>query len=269
MKTNQLKFVEIFRWIGFIPLALIAGFLVSFLIAMPFVYFGQENNFFLKPLTSYGFWIMTYWLSANLRPKKLSHKLFKRTWLILTALSVFISLSAFISIPVNRIERLFEIVAPLLAYGMYPKDNDLDDETFLLCINSFLSGFLGLNNKEDKAKGAVGWKLPTVFSAIGFFIYVIIQTFSGLPFAFLSLIGVVCEHTAVCTIVYSKDPSLTFEKYNFIKRFSLALSVFLIGALLVRLGGVTSVQFPSFALSTYLVPPILALTYFPGEELKD
>ena len=158
------------------------------------------------------------------------------------------------------------MVVPLFCIGMYPPENDLDEKTFRLCINSFLSGFLAFNTKEDKSKGAVGWKLPTLFLAAYCFIQIIFKSYNGFPFALISFIGVICEHTAVCTGIYAKD--LTFKKYNFLKRFLLIILVYSIGALLVRLGGVASINLSGFELSTYWIPPLIGLTYYPGDGLK-
>jgi len=270
------NFKEIIRWISFIPLSFFSGGVIGvslFLILIGI--FGVAIN----PLTGFiiitPFWITTLAASAYLKPINLTVKVFKRIWLFLISLFVVTQIIGQITSPmVGWIAQIINTAIPFIIYrwmyyGQFESGKNIDNEQFRLGIRYFLIGFLNLNDKEDKAKGAVGWRLPTIGAAAFFFIYIIIQTFSGFPLAFLSLIGVVCEHTAVCTGVYSKDPSLTFEKYNFIKRSLLALSVFLLGVLLVRLGGITTVQFSGFTLSAYLVPPLIALTYFPGDGLKE
>lgn len=270
------NFKEIIRWIAFIPLSLLSGGLVGvtlFLILIGF--FGVAIN----PITNFivitPFWITVLALSAYLKPRNLTVKVFKRIWLFLISLFVVTQIIGQITSPiVGWIAQIINTAIPFILYrwmyyGQFESGKHIDNEQFRLGIRYFLIGFFYLNDKEDKAKGAIGWVLPTAGAAFFFFIYIIIQTFSGFPFAFLSLIGVVCEHTAVCTGVYSKDPSLTFEKYNFIKRSLLALSIFSLGALLVRLGGITTVQFSGFTLSAYWVPPLIALTYFPGDGLKE
>ena len=261
------NFKEFLKWIAFIPASLLFGQNIAALINLPTIYLTNENNLIFKILASFVFWISTYWTSAYIKPEKLSIKIFKRTWYIVTAFFIAISVANFLYIPSDKIAKIFEVIAPLLCIGMYPPENDLDKKTFRLCINSFLSGFLLLNSKEDKEKGAVGWKLPTIFLALYFLLEIIFKSFNGFPFAFVSLIGIVCEYTAVCTGLYAKDPSLNFKKYNFIKRFLLVLIVYSIGALLVRLGGVESV-FPGFELSTYWIPPLIGVTYYPPDGYK-
>lgn len=270
------NFKEIIRWIAFIPLSLLSGGLVGVAVLLILIgIFGFDIN----PITGFivitPFWITTLALSAYLKPRNLTVKVFKRIWLFLISLFVATQIIGQITSPiVGWIAQIINTAIPFILYrwmyyGQFESEKNIDNEKFLLGIRYFISGFLNLNSKEDKDKGAIGWGLPTVGAAFFFFIYIIIKTFSGFPLAFLSLIGVVCEHTAVCTGVYSKDPSLTFEKYNFIKRSLLALSVFSLGALLVRLGGITTVQFSGFTLSAYWVPPLIALTYFPGDGLKE
>ncbi len=258
---------EFLKWIFFIPVSLLFGRFIAEIINLPTIYLTNENNLIFKILASFVFWISTYWTSAYIKPEKLSIKIFKRTWYIVTAFFIAISVANFLYIPSDKIAKIFEVIAPLLCIGMYPPENDLDKKTFRLCINSFLSGFLLLNSKEDKEKGAIGWKLPTIFLALYFLLEIIFKSFNGFPFAFVSLIGIVCEYTAVCTGLYAKDLSLNFKKYNFIKRFLLVLIVYSIGALLVRLGGVESV-FPGFELSTYWIPPLIGVTYYPPDGYK-
>ena len=272
----NLNFKEIARWIAFIPLSLFSGGVIG--VALLWILVGIFGTA-INPLTGFivitPFWITTLALSAYLKPRNLTVKIFKRIWLFLISLFVVTQIIGQITSPiVGWIAQIINTAIPFILYrwmyyGQFESGKNIDNEQFRLGIRYFLIGFLNLNDKEDKAKGAVGWRLPTIGAAAFFLIYIIIQTFSGFPLAFLSLIGVVCEHTAVCTGVYSKDPSLTFEKYNFIKRSLLALSVFLLGALLVRLGGITTVQFSGFTLSAYWVPPLIALTYFPGDGLKE
>ena len=260
-------FKEFIKWIAFIPGSLLFGQIISQFINLPTIYFSNIDRLLFKILTSFVFWIVTYWTSAFIKPEQLSLKIFKRIWYLITAFFIAISVANFLYVPADKIAKIFEVLAPLLCIGMYPPENDLDKKTFRLCINSFLSGFLLLNSKEDKERGAVGWKLPTIFLACYFLLEIIFKSFNGFPFALVSFIGIVCEHTAVCTGVYAKDPSLNFKKYNFIKRFLLVFIVYLFGALLVRLGGVESV-FPGLELSTYWIPPLIGLTYYPPDGYK-
>ena len=261
------NFKEFLKWITFIPASLLFGQLMSNIINLPTNYLTNQDSLLFKILASFVFWISTYWASAYIKPEQLPIKIFKRIWYVITAFFIAISVANFLYVPADKIAKIFEVIAPLLCIGMYPPENDLDQKTFRLCITSFLSGFLLLNSKEDIEKGAVGWKLPTIFLACYFLLEIIFKSYNGFPFAFVSFIGIVCEHTAVCTGLYAKDPSLNFKKYNFIKRFLLVLIVYSLGALLVRLGGVESVL-PGFALSTYWIPPLIGLTYYPPDGYK-
>ena len=262
------NFKEFLKWISFIPLSLIFGQFIANIISLPTNYLTSENNLFFKILASFLFWISTYWTSAYLKPDKLSLKIFKRIWYVITTFFIVISVANFLYIPSDKIAKIFEVIAPLICIGIYPPENDFDKKTFRLIINSFLSGFFLLNSKEDIEKGAVGWSIPTILLALYFFVQIIFESFNGLPFALISFIGIVCEHTAVCTGIYAKDPSLNFKKFNLIKRFLLVLSVYSLGALLVRLGGVESIDLFGIGLNTYCVPPLIGLTYYPPDGYK-
>ena len=88
---------ELLRWLIFIPVPLILGPISGALLLIPILIITSSDTLIDIPskvmLTS-TMWIVTYWVGAFLKPKKLSMNAFRVIWIVLITLSVsrFLSL---------------------------------------------------------------------------------------------------------------------------------------------------------------------------------
>ena len=261
----KLDIKEIFRWITFIPVPLIAGPLAAALLVIPFLLYIPSFDTLIdiptKIILTSTMWIVIYWVGAFLKPKKLPMSSFRVIWIVLITLSVsrFLIKNSFY----DWRYQLLEIIIPLSFFsyrGDYP-----DHETFMRTVNLRIANVLGFL-RERKLIGYFGWSLPTEFFALYLLLEVIFLTFNGYPFAILSFVGAVALNTAVNTTLYSKDPE--FKKNPFGK-YSMALFFIIVGLFLVRVSGLNSISVLNFPLNLYILPCLLGLTYYPGNEPKD
>ena len=110
----------------------------------------------------------------------------------------------------------------------------------------------------NKSKG-IQW--PSVLFGIPLLIGTFFSTFNGLPFAFLSLIGCFIEGTAISTAIYAPEDTL-------LRRSIIAVPIWLIGALFIRLGGMDTLIVGALQLNLYLIPTLLGATYYPPNQSK-
>ena len=260
----KLDIKEIFRWITFIPVPLISGPLAAALLLIPFLLYIPSFDTLIdiptKIILTSNMWIVIYWFGAFLKPKKISMSTFRVIWIVLITLSVsrFLVQNSFY----DWRYQLLEIIIPLSFFpyrGDYP-----DHETFMRTVNLRIANVLGF--LREKRIGYFGWSLPTEFFTLYLLLEVVFLTFQGYPFAILSFVGAVALNTAVNTTLYSKDPD--FKKNPFSK-YLMALVFIIVGLFLVRISGLNSLSVLSFPLNLYILPCLLGLTYYPGNELKD
>jgi len=260
----KLDIKEIFRWITFIPVPLIAGPLAGALLVIPFLLYIPSFDTLIdiptKIILTSTMWIVIYWVGAFLKPKKLPMSTFRVIWIVLITLSVsrFLIQNSFY----DWRYQLLEIIIPLSFFpyrGDYP-----DHETFMRTVNLRIANVLGF--LREKRIGYFGWSLPTEFFALYLLLEVIFLTFNGYPFAILSFIGAVALNTSINTTLYSKDPAF---KQNPSSKYLMALVFLLVGIFLVRISGINSISVLNFPINLYILPCLLGLTYYPGNELKD
>ena len=110
----------------------------------------------------------------------------------------------------------------------------------------------------NKSKG-IEW--PSVLFGIALVIGTFFSTFNGLPLAFLSLIGCFIEGAAISTAIYAPE-------YTLLRRSITAIPVWIIGALLIRLGGMDTLIVGALQLNLYLIPTLLGATYYPANQSK-
>ena len=155
----KLNIKEIFRWITFIPVPLIAGPLASAFLLIPLLYIPSFDTLIDIPtkiiLTSI-MWIVIYWVGAFLKPRKLPMSTFRIIWIVLITLSVsrFLIQNSFY----DWRYQLLEIIIPLSFFsyrGDYP-----DHETFMRTVNLRIANVLGFL-RERKLIGYFGWSLPS------------------------------------------------------------------------------------------------------------
>ena len=119
---------------------------------------------------------------------------------------------------------------------------------------------------KDPSKGVV-WPL-VIFSIILLF-NTLYSTFNGLPFAFISFIGSWTIRGAISQSVY------TNEKLTVSKRIIYSIPFWIVGAVLIRLGGMNSLTIGSINLNLYLISSLIGATYYPpnmpnfSEELPN
>ena len=256
---------ELLRWLTFIPVPLIAGPIAGALLIIPLVYIPSFETLIdipTKIIVTSTLWIVTYWVGAFLKPKKLPMNTFRVIWIVLVTLSVsrFLVQNSFY----DWRYQLLEIIIPLYFFsytGDYP-----DHPTFIKSVNLRIKGGLGFIPNEEKLIGYFGWSLPTIFFALCLFLEVIFLTFKGYPFAILSFVGAVALNAAINTTLYSKDPAF---KQNSSSKYLMALGFLLVGIFLVRISGLHSISFLNFSLNLYILPCLLGLTYYPGNYPKD
>ncbi len=129
----------------------------------------------------------------------------------------------------------------------------------------------------ERELGRPGWSCPSFMFGLFILVLAIHETFKGIPFAFVSVIGGYIEWSAVSTAIYAPE----FKK-SLSKKFVYGLPVWLFGAFLVRIGGLESFGFPKLCDSTqgfflfcqnyhlYVWPTILGATYYPiNHEIED
>ena len=104
-----------------------------------------------------------------------------------------------------------------------------------------------------------GWGLPSI--AFGFCVVItaLFETFRGIPFALISAIGTYTVWISVSTVIYSNENT-------FIKRLIPGVIVWLLGAALIRVGGMDTLVFFGIPLNLYLVSSILGATFHPPES---
>jgi len=264
------KIKELLRWIIFIPAPFIAGPAISSLlfILILLITKGFGENLVDIPsklmLTS-TMWVAIYWFGALLKPRNLSFKSFRIIWIISITIAVISFLNANSSYDWRY--QLLEIFIPIYFF-LYRGDYE-DQKSFIYAVNFRITRVFGFDTKEERLPGAVGWSLPTLFFALCLLIESLFLTFNGLPFALLSFLGAVCLNTAVSTALYTKNPYLSFQKNQFIKRFLCAIAVWILGALLIRVSGLDSINFLTIPLNLYILPSFLGVIYFPGDDPKD
>tara|TARA_Y100001968_G_scaffold63449_1_gene54213 strand:+ start:1003 stop:1386 length:384 start_codon:yes stop_codon:yes gene_type:complete len=114
-------------------------------------------------------------------------------------------------------------------------------------------------NNEDIAKG---WGLPTlIFSAIVGYT-ALFETFDDFPFALVSAIGTLVTWSSISTLVYSRDIAYSGRRGLFGRIFT-NLLVWILGATLIRLGGMTGVTVFGFYINLTLWSSILGTTFYP------
>ncbi len=264
------KIKELLRWIIFIPAPFIAGPLLSAILSIPiFIIFANaDENLVDVPgkliLTSI-MWLSIYWFGALLKPRNLSFKSFRIIWIISITLAVISFLKAN---PYDLRLQFLEVFIPIYFF-LYRGDYE-NQKSFMYAVNFRITRVLGFVPQAERFPGAVGWSLPTEFFALCLFIESVFFTFNGYPFALLSFLGAVILNSAVSTGLYTNDPNLKLgKKFNKLKRFLIALSVWLIGAFFIRISGIDSLNFLSIPLNLYILPSFLGVIYFPGDNPKD
>ena len=261
---------ELFRWILFIPIPFIAGPLVSsllliFLLLVSKSFVGSLVDIPTKIILTSTMWVVIYWIGALIKPRNLSFKSFRIIWIISVTIAVLSFLNANASYDWRY--QLLEIFIPIYFF-LYRGDYE-DQKSFMYAVNFKITRVFGFERKEERLPGAVGWCLPTLFFALCLLIESLFLTFNGLPFALLSFLGAVCLNTAVSTALYTKNPYLNFQENQFIKRFLCAIAVWILGALLIRVSGLDSINFLTIPLNLYILPSFLGVIYFPGDDPKD
>lgn len=264
------KLKEFLRWIIFIPLPFIAGPVVSSLLLLLLLvltkgFGGDLVDIPTKIMITSTMWIVIYWVGAFLKPRKLSFKSFRIIWIISITIAVISFLNSNSSYDWRY--QLLEIFIPIYFF-LYRGDYE-DQQSFMYAVNFRITRVFGFDTKEERLPGAVGWILPTLFFALCLLIESLFLTFNGLPFALLSFLGAVCLNTAVSTALYTKNPYLNFQENQFIKRFLCAIAVWILGALLIRVSGLDSINFLTIPLNLYILPSFLGVIYFPGDDPKD
>ena len=121
---------ELLRWLTFIPVPLILGPIAGALLLIPILIITSSDTLIDIPskvmLTS-TMWIVTYWVGAFLKPKKLSINAFRVIWIVLSTLLVsrYLVQNSFY----DWRYQLLEIFIPIYFFsyrGDYP-----DHETFV------------------------------------------------------------------------------------------------------------------------------------------
>ena len=262
----KINIKEVIRWTTFIPLPLVAGPVAATFLFLPTLFNSNISSVLfdvpIKIIFTSCMWIVTFWLGAFLKPKNLSFDVFKVIWIILSTLIVSKYLISNASWDWRY--QFIEIFIPIYFFS-YRKGNYSDQETFMRTVNLRILNGLGFN-KEEKLIGYFGWSLPTLFFALYLLLEVIFFTFKGFPFAILSFIGAIALNTAVSTTLYSQDPAF---KQNPSGKYLMGLGFLLVGLFLVRISGLNSISFLDFSINLYILPCLLGLTYYPGNDPKD
>ena len=87
----------------------------------------------------------------------------------------------------------------------------------------------------------------------------VVETFRGFPFAVVSAIGTFFVWTAVSTVVYARDA-------KFLRRLIPGIVYWGIGALLIRIGGMTGITVSEFYMNLTLWGSIFGATFFPEQS---
>ena len=169
---------ELLRWLTFIPVPLIFGPIAGALLLIPILIITSSETLVDIPskvmLTS-TMWVVTYWVGAFLKPKKLSMNAFRVIWILLTTLCIFrflIQNSSF-----DWRYQLLEIIIPIYFFpysGNYP-----NRAMFMTSVNLRYKKILGFIPKEERLIGLFGWSPPTVIFAVSLFLETLFLTFNG------------------------------------------------------------------------------------------
>tara|TARA_Y100001968_G_scaffold167753_1_gene153609 strand:+ start:103 stop:486 length:384 start_codon:yes stop_codon:yes gene_type:complete len=117
--------------------------------------------------------------------------------------------------------------------------------------------------ERDKKYIAKGWGLPTwIFSAIVGYT-ALVETFDDFPFALVSAIGTIFTWSAVSTLIYRRQNTNSGGEGLFSKIFN-SLLIWVIGAVLIRVGGMTGVTVFGFYINLTLWSSILGSTFSPS-----
>ena len=88
------------------------------------------------------------------------------------------------------------------------------------------------------------------------------ETFDDFPFALVSAIGTLVTWSSISTLVYSRDIAYSGRRGLFGRIFT-NLLVWILGATLIRLGGMTGVTVFGFYINLTLWSSILGTTFYP------
>ncbi len=265
----KINIKEVIRWITFIPVPLVAGPLAGALLAIPILFVSLGTSAVqelidipTKVILTSTMWVVIYWFGAVLKPKKLPMNAFRIIWLIIITLAV----SRFLVLN-STYDLRYQFLEIFIPIYFFPYRGDYEDQdSFMYAVNFRISRVFGFGRKDERLPGAIGWGLPTYFFALCLLIEAIFLTFNGSPFALLSFIGAVALNTAVSTTLYSKDPAF---KQNPSGKYLMGLAFLLVGLFLVRISGLNSISFLDFSINLYILPCLLGLIHYPGNDPKD
>ena len=114
-------------------------------------------------------------------------------------------------------------------------------------------------NNEDIAKG---WGVPSLIFSVIVGYTALFETFDDFPFALISVIGTLVCWSAISTLVYSRDIAYSGKRGLFGRIFT-NLLVWILGAILIRLGGMIGVTVFGFYINLTLWSSILGTTFHP------
>ena len=132
-------------------------------------------------------------------------------------------------------------------------------------INSSKTSFVAAFKTHKASKES--WKskgigAPSYLFSVLVIITAIFETFKGIPFALVSAVGAFFVWTAISTVVYSREN-------KFLGRLIPGLIMWGIGALLIRLGGMTGITVFDFYMYLPLWSSILGATFFPEHQASN
>jgi len=116
-----------------------------------------------------------------------------------------------------------------------------------------------MNKELPESWKSKGIGAPSYLFSVLVIITAIFETFKGIPFALVSAVGAFFVWTAISTVVYSREN-------KFLGRLIPGLIMWGIGALLIRLGGMTGITVFDFYMYLPLWSSILGATFFPEHQ---